>query len=80
MNADSARTEDAYDPPGDSLWPPYGRDVRLPGISGSQGDPRHPLATVRAVDTYQIYDGTDENGIVGTVPRGSSPRRAGAGG
>jgi hypothetical protein len=24
----------------------------------------------RAVDTYRIYDGTDENGIVGTVAPG----------
>ena len=28
------------------------------------------MATVGAVDTYRIYDGTDENGIVGTVAPG----------
>ena len=27
-------------------------------------------ATVGALDTYRIYDGTDENGIVGTVAPG----------
>ena len=32
------------------------------------------LATVGALDTYRIYDGTDENGIVGTVARGYRPR------
>ena len=29
-----------------------------------------PGATVGLVDTYRIYDGTDENGIVGTVAPG----------
>jgi hypothetical protein len=29
-----------------------------------------PGATVEALDTYRIYDGTDENGIVGTVAPG----------
>jgi hypothetical protein len=33
-------------------------------------DPRHLLDTVGPVDTYQIYDGTGENGIVGTVAPG----------
>jgi hypothetical protein len=28
------------------------------------------LDTVKALDTYRIYDGTDENGIVGTVAPG----------
>jgi hypothetical protein len=35
---------------------------------GRSGWTRHPLATVGTLDTYYyIYDGTDENGIVGTV-------------
>jgi hypothetical protein len=38
------------------------------------------LATVDPVDTYGIDDGTDENGIVGTVAPGLSPTTAGAGG
>lgn len=29
-----------------------------------------PGATVGDLDAYQIYDGTDENGIVGTVAPG----------
>jgi hypothetical protein len=41
-----------------------------PGQGKSGWDPLHPLATVGAVDTYRIYDGTDENGIVGTVAPG----------
>ena len=31
---------------------------------------KHRGATVGAVDTYRIYDGTDELGIVGTVAPG----------
>jgi hypothetical protein len=74
-DADRAGTEDFYDSVGDSLWPPVRSETCPPfsggGLSGSQGDPRHQLATVGALDTYQIiYDGTDENGIVGTVAPG----------
>jgi hypothetical protein len=49
---------------------PRGATQQHPGYSGGQGGPRLPLATVGALDTYQIYDGTDENGIVGTVAPG----------
>jgi hypothetical protein len=35
-----------------------------PGHFVFRVEPRHLLDTVRPVDTYQIYDGTDVNGIV----------------
>ena len=38
-----------------------------PGHFGFRVDPRHLLDTVRPVDTYQIYDGPDVNGTVGTT-------------
>jgi hypothetical protein len=46
--------------------PPSERETGEPGQGGS---PR-PIRYRRAVDAYQIYDGTDENGIVGTVAPG----------
>jgi hypothetical protein len=56
-----------------SEWDPLPRPDRSPTIAPVPLKP--PGATVGAVDTYQIYDGTDENGIVGTVAPG--PHRSG---
>ncbi len=39
--------------------------------------PRSVPALPWAVDTYRIYDGTDDNWFVGTLPRGYSLRKAG---
>ena len=38
------------------------------GDSGQGGSPPPIGSPSVPVDTYQIYDGTDEHGIVGTVP------------
>jgi hypothetical protein len=67
-DADSAGTEDLYDPAGDSPWPPGSgrgnRGLRSGWIPATRGLPSVP------VDTYQLYDGTDELGIIGTVAPG----------
>ena len=42
-----------------------------PGHFGVRVDPPPPtIGYRRAMDTYQIYDGIDENGIVGTLAPG----------
>jgi hypothetical protein len=41
----------------------------IPGLFGESGWTPPAIGYRRAVDTYQIYDGTDENGIVGARDR-----------
>ena len=68
-DADSAGTEDLYDRAGDSPWPPgSGRGNR--GLRSGWIPATHWLSPSVPVDTYQVYDGTDELGIVGTVAPG----------
>ena len=55
-------------PPGFILT--LGGPPSIPGHFGESGWTPPPIGYRRAVDTYRIYDGTDENGIVGKVAPG----------
>ena len=54
---------------GFTLTPEPGAHLRE-GISGVRADPAIYWPPSVPADTYRIYDGTDENGIVGTVAPG----------
>jgi hypothetical protein len=59
-------------PLGDPVLSDVITSARFELLENTRGSvpPTDPWSTVGALDTYRIYDGTDENGIVGTVAPG----------